>query len=256
MSEEWLGCGVATHDSDCLCDVIIKNPLPPLEECFSDAVQEMWMGARICELKNYGIPWDDKQILDYLLDLENFYDAFHELDPNDFQALCLEDMEAFDETIDEEPAFIRWSRIRDAVQYCMDRFDNSLLDITIGLNLKPIQVIDALTTGKAGNDWTDARLQKLDEKFMESNLNFADISREMELPTGVVRGLKKYWVQRRSRFQTSDNPAKDRMHWLCRNTNFTPREIVDIVHKEHNVLYARSSVSKTRQRIVHNDYKR
>jgi hypothetical protein len=251
--ETEVGCGVATHDEACLCDVIIRQPLPPLEECLKDGVQDMWFGREVCDMRGYSAPWTEESILNYFEDLEKFYDAFHYQQPSGGIVNSLNDMDSFQH--ERLPLFAQWSWVRDAVQYGMDRFDNSLQEIIVALNIEPQLLIDALTTGKAGIDWDYQSIDLLDKCFMEGNLNFADIGRTMNLATGTVRGLYKYWDKRRKRLVGSDNPARDRMHWLCRNTELSPREIVDIVHQEHGFLYARSSVSKCRQRIIRDDYK-
>lgn len=78
MTEEWIGCGISAHSPECLCDVIITKPLPPLEEVLQDGVYDLWMGKELCDLKGYCIPWTQDKILDYLTDLEKFYDSWHE----------------------------------------------------------------------------------------------------------------------------------------------------------------------------------
>ena len=251
--EEQLGCGVATHDADCLCDVIIRQPLPPLEECLKDGVQDMWMGREVCDMRGYSAPWTEESILNYFEDLEKFYDAFHYQQPSGGVVASLGDMDKFQH--DRLPLFAQWSWIRDTVQYAMDRFDNSLREVITTLNIEPQLLMDALTTGKAGDGWDYGTIDSLDKCFMEENLNFADIGRTMNLATGTVRGLHKYWVNRRGRLIGSNNPARDRMHWLCRNTTLTPTEIVDIVYQEHGFLYAKSSISKCRKRIITPNYK-
>ncbi len=71
-----LGCGVADHDSTCLCDVIVKEPTPI---GVADAVDEMWMGRQLCEIRGYGSPWTGESLADYFTDLCRFYDEWHGL---------------------------------------------------------------------------------------------------------------------------------------------------------------------------------
>lgn len=249
--ETELGCGVATHDEACLCDVIIRQPLPPLEECLKDGVGDMWFGREVCDLRGYSRPWTDAKMLDYFEDLEKFYDAFHYKKP-EVDALSLKNIDEFKD--DGQPLFSQWRWIRDTVEYVMGRFDNSLLEIVDQINITPQQLIDALTTGKGGDGWTREMVDLMDKSFMEHNINFAEVCRTNNLPLGVVRGMFKYWENRRKRSVGSTNPARDRMHWLCRNTDLPPREIVDIVHREHGVLYNNSSVSKHRLRVKKNNF--
>jgi hypothetical protein len=245
--ENELGCGVPEHNAECLCDVIIRQPLPPLEDCIKDGVSDMWFGREVCDMRGYSAPWTDETILAYFEDLTKFYDAFHYQQPHGGVVSSIEDCDKYQH--DGLPLFAQWSWIRETVQYVMDRFDNSLCETIKVLNIDPQNLIDALTTGKAGTDWDYEMIDRLDKSFMESTISLADIARTNNLSTGTVRGLSKYWEKRRKRLLGSDNPARDRMHWLCRNTELTPREIVDIVYREHGFLYAKSSISKCRSRI-------
>lgn len=63
MSEEY--CGVIGHSKDCLCDVYITEPTGWVD----DAIQDMWMGQEIVNMKGYCAEWDDESILRYLQDL-------------------------------------------------------------------------------------------------------------------------------------------------------------------------------------------
>jgi len=69
-------CGVDTHPDECLCDVIITTPTPIR---VPDAVDEMWMGAQVCEIRNYGRPWSTDSMLNYFADLCLFYDRWSAL---------------------------------------------------------------------------------------------------------------------------------------------------------------------------------
>jgi nicotinic acid mononucleotide adenylyltransferase len=56
-----MNCGVAEHSDDCLCDVVITEPV---SIGIKDAVDEMHMGKQLCEIRNYGRPWSTNQMLD------------------------------------------------------------------------------------------------------------------------------------------------------------------------------------------------
>lgn len=70
------GCGVDMHDDECLCDVVITDPTPIV---VTDAVNDMWMGAEVCKVRGYGIPWTPDTMLEYFSDLCTFYDRWSEL---------------------------------------------------------------------------------------------------------------------------------------------------------------------------------
>ena len=252
ITEEILGCGVAEHDESCLCDVVITKPLPPLKECFRDAVEEMWMGRELCDLKGYCAPWTDEKILNYLDDLKTFFDEYHN-NPMSTQ------LSSEDETLrdiqpifrmDYEPLGDWWHRIRGEVQYSMDRLNDSLCDIIKQLDLTPQEFIDAATLRRAGDDWDWEKLQLLDEMFSIIAPVLAHISRKTGCTIDVVRGFKKYWVPRRMRLGVNSNPARVLLGKLALDPtiNLSNREICLLVEKEYGVKYEGSVVSKIRKR--------
>lgn len=244
--ETWLGCGVTGHDESCLCDVVITNPLPPINESIRDGVRDLWMGAELCELKGYGVPWTREKILDYLVDLETFYDAYH-YSKHSLSGDSLYEMEPLSFNDDDSP-FVRWGKVREVVQYAMDKFGDSLVDIMNYYELSPQFLMDSLTTNKSGGVWDSDKVAKLDELFMADNLNYREIARYMNLSVATVNGLRKYWVARRERLKGGDKPAQRMLHKLAKETTLSSKEIVDAVHKEFGKLYRTTAVNKIRSR--------
>jgi hypothetical protein len=250
MEMEELGCGVATHGADCLCDVVITHALPPLGQCMTNAVQDMWMGKEMCKMRGYGIPWRDSDILSYLEDMEKFYDAFHSNEKlNNHDAMVLKDMEPILHDDSDSP-YEKWGDIRDAVHYAMDRFDDDLNTILRQLHITPQEFIDSATTLKGGSGWTEKLVDQMETMFMDINPNYAQIARDLGVTVAVVHGLRKYWIQRRKRkdYEGTKDPAAEYMHSLCRNTNMTPKDIIAEVKEKYGKVYARSSVSRYRTR--------
>lgn len=65
-----MNCGIIQHDNECLCDIVVSTPTGWI----SDAVQDMWLGQEIVNLKGYTQDvytneWTDVDILNYLQDL-------------------------------------------------------------------------------------------------------------------------------------------------------------------------------------------
>lgn len=244
--EDELGCGVAEHDLSCLCDVVITNPLPPIHECIKDGVRDMWMGKELCDLRGYGVPWTRETLINYLTDLETFYDAYH-YSKHSLTGESLYEMELLVFKDDDSP-FVRWSTVREAVQYAMDKFDNSLVEIMDYYELSPQFLMDSLTTNKSGGVWDEGKVAKLDELFMADNLNYRDVARYMGLTIHTVNGLRKYWKVRRERLKGGDKPAQKMLHKLAKETTLTSQEIVDIVQREFGKLYRTVAVNKIRSR--------
>jgi len=244
------GCGVATHDSNCLCDVIITNPLPPLEDCMTNAVQDMWMGKQMVKMRGYSIPWRDSDILDYLEDMRMFYDAWHESKTITNQdAQTLEEMEVIFEDYSDSP-WEKWGDIRTAVHYAMDRFDYGITRVLMHLQISAQTFVDAATTLKGGSGWTTEKLEKLEELLLTPDVTQKQIMDELDISISVVRGLTKYWEEPRNRvdYASRNDIAAQYMHQLCRNTSMTPRQIVDEVKQKHGKEYSRSTITNYRRR--------
>jgi hypothetical protein len=246
---EWLGCGVATHDPECLCDVVIRNPLPPLEECIFDGVGSIKMGERICEIQGYGIPWSRNQMLDYFTDLMNFTDRWatekHWVKSDDYE--CLDNVPSFGD--DLLGTFQQWELVRDTVQMCMDKFDEPLAYILEHLCLSPDVFITAATCRpELGAWWDSGTIELLEHAMMYCNANYADISRQFSIPEGVTEGLRKYFYNRRIKKYGSDTPVKDMMHSLALTTTLTPSQIRDAILEQYGIEYSISAISKYRKR--------
>lgn len=241
-----VGCGTAGHDPACLCDVVIVRPLPPLRECMRDVVQDLDMGPQVAELRGYGIPWTNDSMLDFLCDVQKFWDAW-KLQRNNADYTTLE---AVPPIVWDTSRYLQdlWREVREAVMYAMNRWDASLMDILAQLHVSAQRFMDAVTNGHNTGVWDDPRLIRLESMFMEPNLNFAHIARTMEMSEEQVDGLRKYWAQRRERLIGSDNPARDYMHKLA-HSDLMPSVIVKMVEAEHGVKYSRASVSKYRERL-------
>jgi hypothetical protein len=245
---EELGCGTAGHDPACLCDVVITDPLPPLRECFRDAVQELGMGARVAEVRGYGIPWTDETILDFLCDVQKFWDAWHErLENGNYSQLSDVPPVKWDASMRD---FQKWGMVRDAVMFCMNRFDHSLVTILGHLDVSADMFMLSATQGKSGVGWKMSTLDWLDKEMMSENLVMTEVGEKFSLTAHTIRGLRKYWEERRDRMTNGvDNPARALMQRLCRDTDYPPSKIVEMVKEAHGITYARSSVSKCRERL-------
>ncbi len=247
--EAELGCGTAGHDPACLCDVVIRQPLPPLHECFRDAVQELGMGAQIAELRDYGIPWTDETILDFLCDVQKFWDAWNDrLANGDYRQLVDVPPLRFESSIKN---FHKWAEVREAVLFCMNRFGESLVTILDHLGVSADLFMASATQNKVGVGWRMSEMRDLDEAMMRPNLVMTEVAEIFSLSPRTVEGLRKYWDERRKRLEYGgDNPARMYMQQLCRDTDLPPTRIVEMVYESHGVKYARSSITKCRERMM------
>jgi hypothetical protein len=241
---ELLGCGVAEHDESCLCDVVITKPLPPLEECFKDAVAEMFMGKELCEIKDYCAPWTNEKILSYLEDMRTFYDEFHS---HPLLSLGVEKMvKDFN-----EPSAKWWARVCNMVQHYMDNTDSKLVDIIQAMGLTPQEFIDIATHHNAGDGWDKDRLNMLDSMFSKDVFVLTRIAKEVNITVPTATGLRRFWIPRRMRNGQGQNKARVMLGNLALDpayAHLSTRQICDIVNAQYGTEYTNSLVSKIRNR--------
>lgn len=249
------GCGVLEHAESCLCDVVITKPLLPLEDCMTDAIRSMWMADVMCEVRGYCQPWTNEKILDFLVDMEKFYDAWHETRYSIGGAEQLSQMAPL-ELFDDLTPMQRWRGVRDAVALAIDKFPcETLEDIVRQLQLRPQDVVDAMTTGKSGDlPWDYERLQQLDNLFSEQYISFADIARKINMTEYSVRNLSKYWETKRKYLWGSvhsETPHRNMLYHLCLETDLPNKEIISKIEQKYNHKYHKSTITRIRQRNNH-----
>lgn len=261
-TDNWLGCGVATHNPECLCDVVIPEGTDTSIK-IKDAVHDMWMGAEICELRGYSAPWTNETILDYFTDQIRFYEAWSaSLGREDDGSGIVELWQVPIPQLDMAPNNVsRWKLIRDSVMYCMNRFDDSIADILKHLLITPSMFIEAACTSGKGVKRTLMTIQELenfDRLFMTPNLTENEIASRTGETRWVVRGLSKYWAERRKRSPLFSHTtarkmkAKMRFQQLCLTTHLNSTEIIETMLSEFGILYSKSAIHKYRTR---NGYK-
>lgn len=252
--DNWLGCGVATHSPECLCDVVIPEGTDTSIR-ITDAVNMMWMGREVCDIRGYSAPWTNESILDYFTDLTRFYDVWSQsgnYDMSDGEPIALNEVPPITDRENANPQ-IRFKAVRDAVMYCMNRFDNTLIEILQHYGLSPDDFALAATGGKLRNI-THRDIQQWDDGFMDASKALAHLATEFGLTKEMTKGLSKYWSARRARspqFQrTIDDKdvVKKAYHHLCMNTDMDSTEIRDIMLREYGKTYDRSTIAKYRKR--------
>jgi hypothetical protein len=242
--DDWLGCGHADHDSDCLCDVVLDENRS--RTWIGDAVNDVYMGSQICEIRGYGVPWTRDSLVDYLCDLRTFNDALIAQNKTfDFQYQSLYDV---DEIPDSVSGLVRYSLISNNVLKCMERFNYPLTYVLRKLNVSAEEFVASATRNKCRSGWTYEQLDSLEEDMTNENVSYPSIAIKYSITFACVKGLRKYWGSRRTSWHSGDNEAQQYMHKLCLTTDMTPKQICDEVYNKYNFLFARSAISKFRSR--------
>lgn len=233
--ETEIGCGVATHSKECLCDVNIINKLSPLTDCIRDGVADLFMGSRVCEIQGYGVPWTRDSMLDYFIDMVHYWDALHA------EQALYSDVVNIDDT---EPTFTRWGNIRQTIQSCMDKGGVTLSGVIQHLGMDAQEAMNALTANRGSKEWTFARIDEL-ERLIKAGVSRKVIAEQLDIPFGNVRGLAHLWDS-----QTGHVPkvqARKLLNELCAG-DYDAATIMEIIVTETGVQYSRGAIAKRRAR--------
>lgn len=241
---DWLGCGQVAHDPDCLCDVVLDENRST--SWIADAVNDVYMGSQICEIRNYGVPWTREKLADYLCDLRTFNDVLlAQQQTFDFEYASMYDVP---QITPEANGFVRYSLITENVIKCMERFPYPLTYILRKLDVSADEFIASATRNKCRNGWTYAELDSLEQDIMERLKPWAEIANKYGITVDTLKGIRKYWECRLEEYVSRDNEIKSYMHKLCLTTDMTPKEICNDVYEKYGFMFARSSISKFRSR--------
>lgn len=232
-------CGVEEHPEECLCDVVITRPLPPLHECFRDAVSEMWMGRQICELRDYSAPWTNDKILDYLSDVQRFAEAVAKgaLDDGGY-------------TDDGGHVFSRWEYVRKAVLYRMEHYEDSMVNALASLGVSAQEFMVASSMNSSRKAWTDEQFAEFDRRMLDPSAVYMRIAVDFGISDEFVYNLRKYWAPARMRAfgdKNTTEQAKEYMRRLCLETDLDAAEIIAMVESQYGKKYSRAMICRVRK---------
>lgn len=130
----WLGCGVADHSSDCLCDVEIGAPTPT-NFSLTEVMMGTKTGGEIAELLGLGRPWNAANVASLMEAMGSAYETVTR-------------MRDFDPDYDVPPFRLR-GMVAEQLQA-----GHSILDLPDILGTSFAQILSALTGGHPSNIWT------------------------------------------------------------------------------------------------------
>jgi len=242
--DDWLGCGQTAHDPDCLCDVVLDENRNVT--WIGDAVNDVFMGSEICEIRGYGVPWTRDKLADYLCDLRTFNDVLiAQQQTFDFNYASMYDVPAI---TPEANGFIRYSMIAENVLKCMERFSYPLTYILRKLNVSADEFIASATRNRCRDGWSYPELDSLEQDIMERLKPWAEIANRYGISVDTLKGIRKYWESRLEEYVSRDKEIKSYMYKLCLTTDMSPKEICDDVYNKYGFLFSRSAISKYRSR--------
>jgi hypothetical protein len=235
------GCGVSNHEGSCLCDVIIKQHAPIVD----DSVNNMWMGAVICDIRGHGVPWTKAGIVAYLDDLVTAYDAWTTQPLRSmFNPLVLDMPNRLD----------RWKTIRREVCHILSVSDAPLVEILDVLNVSIEDFSDTITIRRGTTTITRDMLVEMEDELMKPNPLIKKIARDYGINASTLKTLHKYYEQRRIKKYGSFRPTQTMLYDMALQVDeygeyiYTPPNIVKAISDTYGVKYSPSAVSHTRRR--------
>lgn len=239
VSVETLGCGVNGHDTECLCDVIVTAPTPI---AVRDAVNEMWQGHTICEMRNYGRPWTDASIVDYFADLTKGYDAWRSSGiPEIVQA---REEGSVDLRYHGELKQIRTS-VRSALAHNNPKPKIEIVLQALGYTAE--QFTSAVTTNKWVVDIDT--LNRFEARILEGFPSLAGLAREFGVSVEIAKNLFGYWnIPYEPKGATTKAAIRERMNVLIRQ-GLMPKPISDILESEFGIVVDRHTIAKAKARL-------
>lgn len=230
-------CGVAGHDPECLCDVVIVTPTP----INVDGVYGMWLGEQLCELRGHGSKpeWDGEQMADYFEDLLKVHDAWV------YQQEPLKDPDHY------KGGNKRWGWIRSSIREALRREPRiSITQALDEISVSAEEFTKAVFTNKASLDAD--QLLRFEELVIGQQHTIAEIGRLLGLSRFSVKTLYSYWfdalppVSRSQR--NSRAPHVLAMVDMIREGK-SNRFIVDEIQAKFGVTVTRSAVAHKRTRL-------
>lgn len=250
-----IGCGVPQHPDECLCDVVLVNPLPPLDMCIRNYTRDVDMAAQVASMRDYCAPWTDNTILDFMLDVQRFWDEWHmreKLEPSPYGFGCAFLSEMPPVRYDSSFPITRfWEEVRASVLYCMDNFDDSLVTILDHIRVSPEDFYSSVVNGATTWDGLDVQtLDTLDKDLMEQKVVIRRVAAKHGLTAEQVDGLRPYWEKRRKRLVGEAlNMPRQYFQELCADLSLTNSQIRAMVKERYGVNYSTSAISVQRKRM-------
>lgn len=164
-------CGISVHRNDCLCDVVI----PRTTGWVNDAVQDMWMGLEIVEMREYGRPWTDGEIVAYLKDL-----------------VYAKDNWAKHKRIESRRTVGTLAYIRDEVRKRLHESECSVFDVMNDLGITYEKLISALFTSR--RYMTPEQLKMFEDDVRSGTFSSpSTLGSKYGMPYKSARSLWSYW---------------------------------------------------------------
>lgn len=188
LETDWLGCGVADHPKDCLCDVRCDGPEVPIR--MKNLVNDMKYADIIVDIKGYGKPWDRDDILDFLSDVVYAQD---EIRSGRWSHVLSTPTTRLPELGNGITRAVRWKQLRNAVAQMLQVEPRpKVRQVLVTLGTTADEFTAAVTTNKCVLD--AETLDRFEEVILTGTKpNITAISKQFGLSYEITRNLITYW---------------------------------------------------------------
>lgn len=239
-SPDWLGCGVADHEPECLCDVRCDGPEVPIR--VKNLVTDMKYGMEICEIRGYTDDWTPNQILDYLEDLVKAHDAMR---TSDIPTPSFGETKV--EPVSDKRGTNRWKHIRNTVRVALRTSPRPTISTVLGaIGITAEEFMSAVTTNKVV--WDANKLDRFESVILLQQTGIASLGRQFGVSPEVIKNLIGYWdVSTPKLSGHGARPYSVRMKKLIL-AGHDNKEIIAILKDEYDVTLTSGAISKARTR--------
>lgn len=181
-SQAALTCGVDGHEDDCLCDVVITQPVEIMPE-----LNHLWMLKETAEYFDYSVPWTDEKMLDLFERLVELHDKW----VHGGYADAVNKNGSIEGRLNQETHFAYWKRIKEAVVDHYHSTNGTLADTikSLGLTLETYNKAVSYNRGKRAYSWEDVDAIVTD---VQSGMSLYGLCKKWDLSD---RGAGKWYHQ-------------------------------------------------------------
>ena len=217
-------------------------------ELNSDAINGMWMGDRIAQLKGYNLD-DPKDILSWLEAVTELHDLF----VAEFMGGSFNDLQPLE--LPTNP-LQRWKIIRDSVANCVKQFSEvtSVLDVIDKLGVTLDEYMTAFSTNRFGGYMDREKFAQFESDMCRKRPNYMELVRKYGLNRNIVKGFRELYdpiVHRQHGQTNSMGLITKEFHEMIMSAEIPDSEILEIMNTKYGTNYTKESIRWHRRSSKH-----
>jgi hypothetical protein len=204
----------------------------------SDAINGMWMGDRIAELKGYDLS-NKNDLLNWLEAVTEIHDKFVE----QFIAPNFDSIEPLE--LPTNP-LVRWRIIRESVAIAVAQFPvTSIIDVITKFGLTLDEFMTAMSTDRFERTITVDEFLAFEADMLKLRPNYMSIVRKHNISRNMVRSFKKLYEPMVIRQHGQGNNmgfVKKEFHEMILARELSDKEILKTIKDKYNIEYTQDAI--------------